>query len=95
MKTTLIRCDNPQGGLSYFNANYDGLQLSNFVFASSRVALNQAPVTVSFCPDTQYINGEFTGNSIENLQVFNKRSEAQRQANMVFIASLLNSKFNR
>lgn len=95
MRKVLIRCDNSLGGLSYFTADFEGIQVSNFVNQATNKPINQPPVWVSFCPDSEYLHGEFTGSKIENLQVFSKRSEAQRQHNMLAIAHILNQTFKR
>jgi hypothetical protein len=97
MKTVVFGCHTSKGGMAHFQADFNGSELSNIRSHVSGRLLNIKPLQVSFCPDTQYLEADYNCETglISDLQVYRKRTTAERQQNVFLIASQVQTIFKK
>lgn len=82
--------------MAHYQAEYTGTKLVNIRSHISGRLLKMEEIEISFCPEEQYLEGEYdcSTDQISDLAVFRRRSTAERQANMIGIAQILKQSFN-
>ena len=96
MRSVVFQCHTSRGGVAHFKADYTGFELVNIRSHISGRLLKMKDIEISFCPEEQYLEGEYdcSTDQISDLAVFRRRSTAERQANMIGIAQILKQSFN-